>query len=515
MTNKRFEMYEYRQVLVRMRMGESNRAIAEAGLMGRKKAQKLRDLAQAYGWLEPLNSLPDNTQLATVLNVTVHTPSSAISSVMPHADKVNKWIEDGVQGTTIHHKLVNSYGFTGSYWSVNRYIKSVVEQQPGKVSTVMEFDPGDAAQVDFGAGPLIVDTRTGEMRKTWVFIMTLAWSRHIYAEFIWDQSVATWLSCHRRSFEWFNGVPKRVIIDNPKCAITKACYHDPDVQRAYAECAEGYGFLIAPCPVRDPQKKGRVESNVKYVKNAFVPLREFRSISDANAQLREWVMAVAGNRNHGTTRRQPLTQFKELEQSLLKPLPETSPEHAVWAKVKVHGDGHVQFELARYSVPYQLIRETLWLRASDTSVRIYQTHELKASHPRFRHSGARSTIAEHQPPSAQAYNMQDPQYCLREAKKVGEYCHLFIERLFASRVLDNLRAAQGVVGFAKRYGHMRLENACARALTFDNVRYSAIKQILEKGLDELPHETNAFDSLSDSYTGKGRFHRDPNKLIPH
>jgi predicted kinase len=67
MTNKRFEMYEYRQVLVRMRMGESNRAIAEAGLMGRKKAQKLRDLAQAYGWLEPLNSLPDNTQLATVL----------------------------------------------------------------------------------------------------------------------------------------------------------------------------------------------------------------------------------------------------------------------------------------------------------------------------------------------------------------------------------------------------------------------------------------------------------------
>jgi hypothetical protein len=223
MTNKRFEMYEYRLVLVQMRMGESNRAIAQAGLMGRKKAQKLRDTAQAHGWLEPLNSLPDNTQLATVLNVTVHTPSSAISSVMPHADKVNKWIVDGVQGTTIHQKLMNSYGFTGSYWSVNRYIKSVIEQQPGKVSTVMEFAPGDAAQVDFGAGPLIVDTRTGEVRKTWIFIMTLAWSRHIYAEFIWDQSVATWLSCHRRSFEWFNGVPKRVIIDNPKCAITKAC----------------------------------------------------------------------------------------------------------------------------------------------------------------------------------------------------------------------------------------------------------------------------------------------------
>ena len=76
--------------------------------------------------------------------------------------------------------------------------------------------------------------------------MTLAWSRHQYAELVRDQSVETWLGCHRRSFEHFNGVPGRVIIDNPKCAITKACYHDPQVQRAYAESAEGYGFLISP-----------------------------------------------------------------------------------------------------------------------------------------------------------------------------------------------------------------------------------------------------------------------------
>jgi transposase len=298
MANKRFEMYQYRQILVQMRMGESNRAIAQSGLMGRKKAQKLRDTALEHGWLDKLNPLPDNAQLATVLNVTVHTPSSSVSSVLPHAEKVNKWIESGVQGSTIHQKLVNRYGFTGSYWAVNCYIKSVIASEPGKVSTVMEFDPGDAVQVDFGSGPL---------RKTWVFVMTLAWSRHMYAEFIWDQSTATCLSCHRRAFEWFNGVPKRVIIDNAKCAITKACYHDPDVQRAYAECAEGYGFLIAPCPVRDPQKKGRIESNVKYIKNAFVPLKEFRSLSDANTQLKEWLVSVAGNRKHGTTRLYPLT----------------------------------------------------------------------------------------------------------------------------------------------------------------------------------------------------------------
>ena len=85
--------------------------------------------------------------------------------------------------------------------------------------------------------------------------MTLCFSRHQYVEFVWDQTVATWLGCHRRAFEWFAAVPARVIIDNPKCAITKACVRDPLVQRAYAECAEGYGFKIDPCPPADPAKK--------------------------------------------------------------------------------------------------------------------------------------------------------------------------------------------------------------------------------------------------------------------
>jgi hypothetical protein len=148
-------------------------------------------------------------------------------------------------------------------------------------------------------------------------------------------------------------------------------------------------------------------------------------------------------------------------------------------------------------------------------VRIYQGHELKATHTRMRHQGGRATVPEHQPPAAQAYNMQDPQYCLTQAKRIGESCHVLIKRLFASRVLDNLRAAQGVVGLAKRYGDKRVEAACLRALTFDNVRYSAVKQILEKGLDQHPDESSTFDTLSDAYTGGGRFHRDPNKLLPH
>ena len=67
------------------------------------------------------------------------------------------------------------------------------------MTTVLAFEPGEAAQVDFGEGPEVVDRRTGELLGTWIFVMTLAWSRHAYAEVVTDQKVATWLGCHRRA----------------------------------------------------------------------------------------------------------------------------------------------------------------------------------------------------------------------------------------------------------------------------------------------------------------------------
>ena len=176
---------------------------------------------------------------------------------------------------------------------MRRFLAGLEAAHP-QVTTVLEFDPGEAAQVDFGKGPEVLDPRTGELLGTWIFIMTLAWSRHAYPEVVTDQKVATWLGCHRRAFEWFNGVPARLTIDNPKCAITRACYHDPDVQRAYAECAEGYGFKIEPCPPRDPKKKGRVESAVKYVKRSFVPAHGAGAPSEARRIYRTHRRVAAG-----------------------------------------------------------------------------------------------------------------------------------------------------------------------------------------------------------------------------
>ena len=276
-------MYEYRQVIHRMRQGQSDRGIAKTKLMGRLKCAFVRSIATQKGWLKE-GPLPDDQQLSKIFEIPERTNPTRTSLTQPHEKQINKWVEQGIQATTIYQALVEQFGFTGSYSSVRRKVQKIRAKNP-KVSCVLDFAPAEAAQVDFGKGPNITDAFTGVVIKTWIFVMTLCFSRHMYAEIVTDQKVATWLSCHRRAFEFFNGVPQKVIIDNPKCAITRACFRDPKVQRSYGELAEGYGFITSPCPPREPQKKGRVEAGVKYVKNNFVPLRKFRTLADANEQL--------------------------------------------------------------------------------------------------------------------------------------------------------------------------------------------------------------------------------------
>lgn len=502
-------MYQYRQVLLRLRAGESDREIARDGLMGRRKIAALREIAATHGWLEPAAALPEDNVLAQPLRARKRT--AAVSSLEPYSAQVSAWVSQGIAGTTIYSALVRNHGYTGTYSSVRRFVQRLAPGAP-RASCVLEFAPAEAAQVDFGAGPKIMDGFTGELLPSWVFVMTLCYSRHQYAEIVRHQDIETWLGCHARAFQWFSGIVERVIIDNPKCAITRACYRDPEVQRAYAELAEGYGFKISPCPPREPKKKGIVEAGVKYVKRSFVPLRSFRDIHDANAQLRDWIMSEAGNRVHGTTREAPLARFSAIEKALLKPLPDVLPLPAAWATVKVHGNAHVQFQKCLYSVPFRLMHQTLWLKATATSVQCYQDLTLVAQHPRLKRPGQRSTCNDHMPPEALAYKLADPQWCLTQASAIGPKCRALIERLFAHRVLDNLRAAQGVVRLGKRFGSPRLEAACDRALAFDAPRYRTVKHILEKGLDQ--ETAAAIDvALPDVYTGEGRFSRDLKHLL--
>lgn len=514
MSNRRFEMYQYRQILVRMRQGDTDRDIARSRVMGRRKLRALRTIAGAEGWLLAEAPLPDDARLAEVFARPEPTRASSVSSLTPWREQIRQWRAAGLQGTTIHAALVREHGYAGSYSSVYRLLCHLKVDADPEVPLRLVFAPADAAQVDFGAGPVMTDVYTGEVFKTWFFVMTLCFSRHQYVELVRDQTVATWLACHRRAFEWFGGVVTRIIIDNAKCAITRACFHEPEVQRAYAECAEGYGFKIDACPPRDPQKKGIVEAGVKYVKRGFLPLRTFRDLADANRQVQDWVRTEAGNRVHGTTRERPLTRFAEIERGLLAPLPDVPPLLATWARVKVHRDAHVQFARGYYSVPFRLVGQHLWLKATDTLVTLYREHEPVATHVRLLHPGGRRTLNDHLPPEALAWKLHDTQWCLQEAERIGPACLALVTTLFGDRVLIRLRAVQGVLRFAHPFGAGRLEAACQRALHFSTPSYAAVKTILHKGLDQVPL-TPTHAPLARTYTEGGRFCRDPKTLLTH
>ena len=249
-------MHHYRQALLRMRQGESDREIAAAKLMGRPKAAQWRRLATEQGWLDPAQPLPDDEAIAAVLSGP-RRASSTVSTLESHRACVAAWLEQGVSGTAIHAALRRQFGWKGSYSSVRRLAADIRSQLPPETTCRLDFEPGDAAQVDFGAGPTLVHP-DGQPRRTWAFVMTLAHSRHQYVEFVWDQTVATWLGCHRRAFEWFGG--RACARDHRQRQVRHHVKRlqptTPLVQRAYAECAEGYGFKIDALPAARPAEEG-------------------------------------------------------------------------------------------------------------------------------------------------------------------------------------------------------------------------------------------------------------------
>ena len=216
MSNRRFDMYQYRQIIFRLRQGESIRGIARTKLADRKKIRQIQEIAIKQGWLNPESNLPTDEDLSIVFKFKKSISQQPLA--VAYQTQIEEWVKQGIQASTIHAALQRQHGYAGSYASILRAVNRIKEKTI-PVTMMLDFKPGECAQVDFGAGPKIVDEQTGIESKTWIFVMVLAWSRHMYAEIVLRQDVETWLGCHRRAFEWFNGLPGKITIDNAKCDL--------------------------------------------------------------------------------------------------------------------------------------------------------------------------------------------------------------------------------------------------------------------------------------------------------
>ena len=488
----RLTTMDLHELLRRLRAGESRNAIVRALHVSPHTVAKYQRWAEAQHLLS--GPLPDLTTLEALRLQTLGAsrpqrhPNE--SSLEPYRTEISELLERGRETMTIWRLLKQQHQaqFTASPSAVYRLVQAIRRAQPPTVTLRLETEPGAVGQVDFGFIGYLRDDHTGELRKAWIFVLVLAWSRPQYAEIVFDQKLPTWQLCHQHAFEFLGGVPYRIVLDNLKAAIIKAYTRDeePTVQQAYRECAEHYGFLIDPCLPRKPQHKGNVErGGVGYLKQAFVPLLpDGATLSEANRRLRSWLLTEAGLRVHGTTRELPLSRFEATERAALLPLPTTAYDPAEWKHCLLHRDGHVTFARAYYSAPFRYVGQTLWVRASAREIRLFSSEfVLIATHSRATQPGQRSTQPDHLPAHLAEALTLNRVTCPVRAAAIGPSTQQVVVDLLASKPLDRFRTAVRILHLADRFTPARLEAACALGLAHGDVNLCTLKRMLEAGLE--------------------------------
>ena len=474
------------EVLRLVRSGESDHTITRLVGLNRRTVAKYRQWAAEQGLLE--GDLPTASAAQRLLATTLPPvqPPQQHSGLEPYREEIAALRAQGVEMSAIRLRLEERHGHAISYSAVRRMVQRLSPPTPPAAFVRVEVPPGSEAQVDFGYAGLTVDPATGRPRKSWVFVLVLSWSRHLYAEVVFDQRVETWLLCHEHAFATWDGVPARIVPDNLKAAIVRASFTEPEAQRAYRECAEHYGFLIDPQPPRQPHLKGKVEQGgVHYVCRNFLAGRSGEeTLLERNQALQRWTVRVAGRREHGTTKQAPLQRYLSVERAALLPLPRIPYDVASWKQVRVYRDCYVTFERAYYSVPFRLVGQRVWVRGGARTVEIYdRQHQLVATHDRARQPGDRLTHLDHLPQEKVPGLVVSREDCRRRAAAIGPATSQVVAQLLDHRPEDRLRSAGRVLRLAVRTGPERLEQACTRALAVDSADYTTIRRILARELD--------------------------------
>jgi len=495
MPERRLKLNQIQALLMHLKAGKSDRQVADALRLNRRTVHRYRDWAMEQGFFEVNHPLPPLEELQPLLDATLplQIPPKNRFLAEPFREEIEGWLAKNIEMMAIYQRLKerdpslrSRACFNGSYSSLRRFVRHLHPVTP-EVTVRVERKPGEEAQADFGYAGLMKDAQ-GTLRRAWAFVMILAWSRLPFVQFVFDQSLRTWLTLHNNAFQFFAGVPQRLVIDNLKAAIVRALWDDPIVTMAYAECARHFGFLIAPCRPRTPEHKGKVEQGgVHYVVRNFLGGRTPTTLEQANREVLLWCRETAGRHLHGTTKERPWERFIEVEKDALQPLPSNPYDFLQWKAVKLQRDCYVTFQGSFYSAPFRRVGQRLLLAAGIQEVRLFTTDfQRVAVHPRAIKPGERHTQLDHLPPEKVPGLVRDRDRLLLEATGVGRETFEVALAFLADPVLERSHTVAHILALAHRYSPERLEAACCRARIFADPRYATIKRILEKGLEKGP-----------------------------
>ena len=226
-------------------------------------------------------------------------------------------------------------GYQGKGAILRAYVASLRPAPTPDPVVRFETAPGEQMQVDWG------EFRAGGDPLS-AFVATLGYSRSTYVEFVTDKTLATLKRCHVDAFEWFEGVPFRVLYDNMKTVILSRHTYGPGLHRfqpGFLDFARHYGFLPQVCQPYRAKTKGKVERFIHFLRYSFyVPLATrlraaglVLDVETANIEVKRWLTTVANERCHGTTGEIPRVRWEAEREKLLR-LPPQYPERVIGSK---------------------------------------------------------------------------------------------------------------------------------------------------------------------------------------
>src|SRR5699024_7248825 len=131
------------------------------------------------------------------------------------------------------------------------------------------------------------------------------------------------IACCTRALSFFGGVPRAIVSDNLKSAVSRASRYEADINRSFKDFARHYNCVINPTRSYAPQDKALVENAVHLTyQRIYYPMREmtFFSLEDLNNEIKR----LLGRYNNLLFKRKAASRielFQSVERQYLKPLP--------------------------------------------------------------------------------------------------------------------------------------------------------------------------------------------------
>jgi transposase len=346
---------------------------------------KIRHLFHAEHWkigtiARELGLHPDTVRAALDTARFNHVKTLRPSLVDPYVEFIRETLEKHprLRATRLYH-MIRDRGYAGSVVQLRR---AVARLRPIRREAFLRlrFFPGEQAQVDWACFGQIAVGRA--RRRLSCFVITLSYSRALYLEFFFDQTMENFLRGHVRAFEDWRGLPRIILYDNLKSAVLERRGDDIHFHPRLLELCAHYHFAPRPCDVRASNQKGRVERAIRYIRDSFFAARPFTTLEDFNRQALQWREEVAHRRPCPGDDSRTVEQVFEEERPRLLSLPANRFETDLVVSVQSHKTIYVRFDLNDYSIPPSAVGHALVLVVSETTVRILDGSNEIASHRR-------------------------------------------------------------------------------------------------------------------------------------